>query len=213
MRWLTSIAVTLVLVGCAGGAGSQSPPDWIGTPPAANATSTFFTGAGTSKEGDQAKAEEIARGALIDEIMRYLGVKITAQTTATARASVDSFQSEVRQQLTQTGSGNIAGLQIAGKYVEKRANGLTVYLLAKYSTTDLAKEKRRLEEVFREQVEAVSGPEKEAQDLEAAGSFYAAAARYLDAAAAASKSGIDNAKIKFERVINSAKAALDHVAW
>jgi hypothetical protein len=212
MQPLVALILLALLAGCAGLPGLAVPPGWIGEPPGPDAASTFFTGVGTSKQGDRAEAEAIARADLIDGIMRYLGVKVTAETTAVAKASVDDYRTEVRQQLTQEGAGRIAGLAVQDRYVEKGKAGVTVHLLARYATVDLEREKLRLEELFREQQEAVAGPEREGADLEQAGRLYEAVVKYLEAAAAASKSDIDNAAIKFERAMNEARAALERVS-
>ncbi|MCX7030599.1 MAG: hypothetical protein NTU62_10840, partial [Spirochaetes bacterium] len=212
MKSLVTLILLAVLTGCAGVPGLAAPPDWVGNPPGPDAANTFFTGVGTSRGGDRAEAEEIARADLLDGIMRYLGVKVTTETTAVAKASVDDYRTEVRQQLTQEGAGRIAGLTVKDRYVEKGKAGVTVYLLARYVTADLEREKRRLEEVFREQQEAVAGPEREGAELEQAGRLYEAALKYLEAATAASKSDIDNAAIKFERAINEARTALERIS-
>jgi len=209
-RVITAISI-LALFGCAGGPAATQAPDWVTTTPQPDASYQYFIGAGTSKGNDQAEAEQTARGAVIDEIMRYIGVKVTSDTTAVAKASIDSFKTDITQTVTQTGSGRIAGLQIADKFVEKRASGTTVYLLARYNKTDLAKEKKRIEDIFIEQQRAVSGPEEAGKRLEAEGNYYAAAVKYIEAAAAAARSDLDNAKIKFERNINQAKGALDGI--
>jgi hypothetical protein len=209
---LATLILLAVLAGCVGVPGLAASPDWVGNPPGPDAADTWFTGVGTSKSGDRAEAEEVARADLIDGIMRYLGVKVTAETTAVANASVDDYRTEVRQQLTQEGAGRIAGLTVKDRYVEKGEAGVTVYLLARYATADLEREKRRLEEVFREQQEAVAGPEREGAELERAGRLYEAVLKYLEAAAAASKSDIDNAAIKFERAMNEARAALERIS-
>lgn len=207
------IAVTVMAVAACGGMPASRPaPDWISSPPQPDATYFYFTGAGSSATGDQAQAEQTARGAMTDDIMRYIGVKVTSETTATAKASVDSFKSDVLQTVTQTGSGRIAGLQITDTYVEKRNGAVTVYLLATFEKTTLDAEKSRIEALFVEQQQAVSGPEADGKSLEAAGDYYAASVKYMEAAVAAATSGVDNARIKFQRTINEAKDALDHVA-
>ncbi len=212
MKGVTTALLALFLFGCAGGLTAKPAPDWISVPPQPDANYFYFTGAGTSRENDQAVAEQTARGVVMDEIMRYIGVKVTAETEAVAVASVNSFKTDVMQAITQTGSGRISGLQISDKYVETSKSGTTVYLLARYNKTDLAKEKKRIEDLFIEQQQAVSGPEAEAGELESAGNYYGAAIKHIQAAAAAATSGLDNAKIKFERNINGAKDALDKVA-
>jgi hypothetical protein len=186
----------------------ETPPEWVLNPPESDDQYVYFTGSGTSSSGSLAEAEEAARGGVLDEIMRYLGVRITSETTATARASVDDFQTDVVQQLTSRSSGRVTGLEIAEKWQVEQAGGLTLYLLARYNKTDLAKEKRRLEEVFQEKIEAISGPELEAQQLQSRGQLYQAAVRYLDAASAAFKSDLENVEIKFERNINQASDAI-----
>ncbi|MCX7040439.1 MAG: hypothetical protein NT005_15050 [Spirochaetes bacterium] len=212
MKVLAAVFCALACLGCAGGAATKPAPDWVATPPGEDKEYMYFTGSGSSAEGSQAKAEEIARGVLIDSIMQYLGAKVTAETTSTAKASVDAFQSDVRQQITQSSSGRIAGLSLADTWLDKQKARTTVYLLAKFAKSDLAKEKKRIEAVFQEQVAAVSGPETQAKDLEEEGRFYEAAVKYIEAAAAAAKSDIDNAKIKFERNVNGAKSALDRLS-
>jgi hypothetical protein len=188
-----------------------TPPDWVLTPPAEDSQFMYFTGSGASKTASLAEAEEAARIELIDGIMRFMGIRITAETTATARASVDSFQSDVTQTLTSQSSGRISGLEITERWADRKDPAVTLYLLARYRKAELLKEKSRLEAVFREQVEAVSGPEREAQELEAGGQHYQAAVKYIEAAAAAYKSDLENAKIKFERNVTAARAAIGRI--
>jgi hypothetical protein len=207
-------ALLLFFPGCASGPAvveepaAETPPEWVLNPPESDDQYVYFTGSGTSSSGSLAEAEEAARGGVLDEIMRYLGVRITSETTATARASVDDFQTDVVQQLTSRSSGRVTGLEIAEKWQVEQAGGLTLYLLARYNKTDLAREKRRLEEVFQEKIEAISGPELEAQQLQSQGQLYRAAVRYLDAASAAFKSDLENVEIRFERNINQASDAI-----
>jgi hypothetical protein len=102
-------------------------------------------------------------------------------------------------------------LEIAERWVNQREGRTSVYLLARYNKTELSKEKRRLEELFREKIEAVSGPEREGSELEGRGELYQATLRYLEAAAAAFKSDIENADIKFERNMNQAREAVRRI--
>jgi len=206
----------LLLAGCASTppaaeAAPAQPPEWVLNPPEREGGYTFFTGSGSSSAGDLPEAEEIARLGVLDEIMRYLGVRITSETTATAKASLDSFEADLVQQLKQTSSGRVAGLEIAERWVQDRGEAVTVYLLVRYNSSDLEKEKRRLEAVFQEKVAAVSGPEEEAKALESRGQYYQAVLRYIDAAAASFKSDLENAEIKFERNLNQAKDALRRI--
>ena len=81
---------------------------------------------------------------------------ITAQTTATAKASLQSYQTDLQQTLTSTSSGRVTGLEITEKWSEPRDGGTTMYVLARYAKNDLNREKRRLEEIFQEKIEAIS---------------------------------------------------------
>jgi hypothetical protein len=212
MKQAAALLLTILVLGCAGGARSRPAPDWVFAPPPEDATFMYFTGSGSSAAGDRLKAEETARAALTAEIMRYIGVKVTAETTAVARASVDSYTSDVRQQITESGSGRIAGLALIDSWTETGTSGTTVHLLARYAKADLLKEKRRIEQVFAEQVEAVAGPEREGRDLESAGRLFEAAARYIDAAAAAAGSSLENARIKYDRNLNKARSVLERIS-
>ncbi len=188
-----------------------APPDWVINPPAEDDQFMYFTGSGLDASGNMAKAEEAARIELLDAIMRYMGVKVTAQTTATAKASLDSFQTDLTQTLTSQSSGRISGLEMKERWTDQKEEALTLYLLARYRKADLLKEKKRLEAVFQEKVEAVSGPEREARELESAGRYYQAAVKYIEAAAAAYKSELENARIQFERNVSAARQVLQQI--
>jgi hypothetical protein len=217
---ILAVSVALVLAACgstppatqAQSAKPQAPPAWVLKVPEADAQYMYFTGSGQSKTASMAEAEGIARGALLDSIMQYMGVRITAETTATAKATLESYQADLVQTITSTSSARVAGLQLAERWVSEREGKASVYLLARYGKADLAKEKKRLEELFRERVEAVSGPEKEGQELEAEGRLYQAALSFLTAAAAAFKSDLENADIKFERNMNQAREAVRRIS-
>jgi hypothetical protein len=212
---LAVLALSWMLVGCgsspSASSGRDEVPEWVLNPPESDEQYFYFSGSGRSGSGSLAEAEEIARGALLDEIMRFLGVRITSETTATAKASLDSYQTEVIQSLTSTASGRVTGLEIADKYADQRSGGTTLYLLARYNRADLLKEKGRLEGIFQEKIEAVSRPEREAQELAARKLYYQAALRYIEAAAAAYKSELENAAIKFERNITRATEAVREI--
>ena len=190
----------------------KKAPDWVLTPPQGNAQNEFFVGSASDASGDAAKAEEQAVYSLIAEITRYLGVKVTAETTSQAKASLDNFQAQITQQVKQSGNARLAGFRVADRFQDQQGGRVTVYLLAQYERTELQKEKDRIAAVFQEQVDAVAVPEKKGKDLEGRGDLFGALKAYLEAATAASGSNIDNAAIKFERNINNAKAALGKIS-
>jgi hypothetical protein len=211
-RTLVKLVLLAALTGFAGVPGFAAAPDWIADPPETDAESTWFTGVGTSSVGDAAAAEETARSDLIDGIMSYLGVTTTTGTTAAAKTSVDAYRTRLRQQLTQESAGQIDGLAVEDRYVEKGETSVTVHLLARCLTADLDRQKGELEGIFLEQQEETAAHGREAETLEQAGRLYEAALAYLAAAAAASTSDADDAAIAFERAMNGARAALERIS-
>lgn len=193
------------------GSSLKTAPEWVFTPPQADDKYMYFTGSGTSKKGDPAEGEQIAKGEVLDEIMRYIGVRITSETTAVAKGSLNTFKTDITQTLTSKSSGRITGLEIADRWIEKKDSSVTVYVLARYNKNEIIKEKKRLEKLFKEKIEAVSIPEKEGDRLKQQGSYYKAVIKYLEASGAAFKSDIENADIKFERTINKAKDSLSNI--
>jgi len=211
-------AVLLLFLGCATGsrpretgAPGESPPPWVLSTPAGDARYEYFVGSSSDPAKDAARAEEQAVYALIAEITRYIGVTITAETTSEAKAALDSFQAQVTQQVRQTGSARVTGLRVADKYVLREASRVTVYVLAQYDRAELQKERDRIAAVFKEQADAVAVPEETGKRLAASGDLFGAIKSFIQAAAAASGSNIDNAAIKFERNINNAKAVINRI--
>ncbi len=208
------LALALFVLGCASpeAAGrSDGPPDWVQTPPRGDATNEFFVGVAGDSAGDVAEAETVATAAMIDEIVRYMGVRITTDTTAEARASLDEFESSVVQTVRQTGAARVAGFRVVDRYVERRGEAVTVYLLGAYERASLEAERARLQAVFQERIDAVALPEQRARAFEARGLYYDAVLHYLEAAQAAATSEIDNAEIRFERNVNSARNLVSRI--
>ncbi|TVQ38749.1 MAG: hypothetical protein EA384_08445 [Spirochaetaceae bacterium] len=173
--------------------------------PPADARHEYFVGRGTDPAGDVAAAEEYAVNSLIEEIVRYIGVSVTTDTTAEARASLERFETSVTQEIRQRGSARISGFRVQDRFIERRAGAATVHVLVAYERAALEAEKARIEELFRERQEAVSRPERLARDAEAAGEVFAAISGYIEAAAAAVRSDIDNAGIRFQNNLNAAR--------
>lgn len=203
------IALIFLASGCASSGGGR--PGWIDNPPGETGKSFSFVAAGSDPSGDEAAARQQAGSQLVSEITRYLGVKITSDTTVEARDAYGEFESQVNQTITESSRAQIGDLQVVDSYTSRGPSGVTVYLLAEYERGALLNEKARLEALFAEQEEAISGPEMEGKTLFASGQFYRAALKFGEAALAAASSGVDNADIKFERNINSAKQALAEI--
>lgn len=223
-RWLmcvaSGIAAILVLSSCAGTptrssqpeTESREVPDWVKSAPDDTQEYVYFVGYASDPEGNQARAEEQATYAMISEITRYIGVQVTSETTAEAKASLDDFQSSVTQEVRQTSDSRVTGFRIADKWVSGGGGEVTVYLLGRYNREDLMKEKRRLEEVFQAKIDAVAVPEQEGRDLEGRGRYFQAIRRYIQAAVAAANSEVDNADILFQRNIDNAKRVIGSIS-
>jgi hypothetical protein len=218
-RILNSIAagmvILLLLAGCAtsgGGGGTEKEvPDWVTAPPESTSEKVFFIGAGSDAGGDRAEARNQAAADLVASITRFLGVKITASTTVQARDTLESFTSELESTVTQESEARIENFRIEDSYVERRGDLVNVYLLGSYDRQALQEEKQRLQALFEERQEAISGPEAEGDRLISEGRYYRAAVQYLEAAAAAAGSQVDNAKIKYERNMNKARQAVSAI--
>ena len=192
---------------------AAKPPEWTIKRPADDSTYKYFVGSGTSKTGDQAEARSIAAGDIYSAIQRYIGVDITAITIAENKASLDSFKTDITQTITQEGSSRVAGLETVESWADQRRKpSVTLFLLARYNKAELAKEKRRQEELLREELESIEGPEREGNELVAEGKFYDGAREFLVAASNALNSKLDNADIRFKRNIDQAIRAVETIS-
>lgn len=202
-------AAALAAASCAGGPAPQSgPPAWTMETPSPDGTYTYFVGYSDGTEATLGQTADAATAGLIAEIMRYIGVTISAESSATAKATLDSFQTDLVQTVKQTSTSRVAGFQVAEKYTAQRRDGITVFILGRYATKDLEAEKKRIAAVFQEKYDAVAKPEAEGKSLLSDGDAIAAARKFIEAAAAASGADIENAAIKFERNLNAAKGAV-----
>lgn len=204
------ITVAALIVGCAGSpsAYDSEAPEWVVEAPRADAEYEYFVAAGSSPGGDAAEAEQRASGALIDEIVRYLGVRVTSETSATARASLEQFETNVEQQITQRADARLSGFRITARYRHERGQAVTVYLLGQYERSALSAERERLQALFQQREDAVAEPERRAQRLELEGDYYRALGKYLEAANAAATSELENADLHAERNLASARRLL-----
>ena len=189
-------------------------PEWVSDPPADTAAAAYFIGFGSSPEGDLAEAEAQAVNTLIAEITRYIGVRISAETSVEARATLDTYTATVTEQIRQTSSATVTGFRVEEKWIDRsRAPAVSIHILGRYDMEELTAEQRRFKELFAERIEAVSGPEREGDLLAAEGSHFSAAMKYLESAVAALSPDVDNADVKFERTMNKARASLSRLSF
>ena len=156
-------------------------PDWVLNPPAPDGTNTYFVGYSSAGSGDVAKATDDASANLVASIMNYLGTRITVDSTAQARATLDSYQADIVQTVKAQSAGRLSGFTIKERYQTKGPNdSITVYILAAYQTRELEREKARIAAVFQEQDDAVAKPEAAGDAAAASGRWFDAVRFYID---------------------------------
>jgi len=209
---LATLAAMLMLASCVSSPDAKpglQPPAWALRTPAPDSTYTYFVGNSSAGDGNVSVATDAATANLISSIMTYMGVKVSVDSSATAKATLDSYQADIVQTVRAESSGRIAGFQVKEKTLVKEASGaITVYILASYITTDLEKEKARIAATFKEREDAVAKPEAAGDSAVASGRWFDAVKSYVEAAVVASGSGIDNADVKMERNVNKARGVL-----
>ena len=208
------LLLVIVVVGCVSSpetAKGNQLPSWVTMPPADTSDTVYFIGAGSDANGDAAMARVLAGSDIVSAITRFLGVKVSSETTVTAKDTLDKFTSTLDQTIKETSSAQIGDFRIVESHTEKDGGIANVYLLGAYNKKALLEEQARIKAVFAEQKAAISGPEAEGDSLMNSSAFYKAAVTYLEAASAASTSELDNADIKYERNMNKAKKAVGSI--
>lgn len=214
-RTVYSFFAILLIVSCVStGPASGNAPEWTYKTPGPDGTYTYFVGYSSAGNGDITKATDDATANLVSSIMNYIGQKITVDSTAVARATLESYQADIIQTVKSESKGRITGFLIKEKYIAKGKDGMvTVYILAAYETKELEKEKARIAAIFKEKEDAVSKPESAGDAAVNQGKYFDAIKFYIQAAVAASGSDIDNAEIKMERNVNKARNVLSKLRF
>ncbi len=163
-RYIVILSAALVLAACA------SAPDWIYTPPADTAGEVFFTGVGSDSAGDTAKAEEAAQDSLVSSVTKYLGTRVSSESTVETIATLESYKTEINELIREESSAYVSDLRIVDKHTaENRDGSVVVHLLGSYDKNALTAEKERIAALFAERIEAVAGPERDGDELLSAG--------------------------------------------
>ncbi|MEM5947514.1 hypothetical protein WKV44_03050 [Spirochaetia bacterium 38H-sp] len=207
---LATIFIFLAFVSCQsqGGVGKEEPPDWVLNPPAGDDNYEYFIGYASDESGNRANAEDLATSTLISEIVRFMGVEISADSTAEVKAGLDELETSIKQTVKQSSDARMSGFKVIDRYWYKDENGITIYILARYEKRELIKEKERLEALFKERYDAIAVPEGKGDSFIDSGRYFEAAAAYLDAARAAADSSLKNKEIRFNRNLDKAINAL-----
>lgn len=215
MKKSFAIFAALVLSACTSAppAQQQEVPRWITQPPREEGGAYVFVVSGTSESGNESEAEGLATGDLVQAIVREFGVRITAESTAREVGTVDSLRRELDNMVRTRSEARIRGMRISERFINRRGQSVTVYIKALYDKAEFESEKARVQAVFRERQEAVSGPEREANELRSRGLYLQAVEKYVQAAKASldqvSGGDLDNAEIKYNRNMNSAREILN----
>jgi hypothetical protein len=200
----TLTAVALCLAGCAS---APKVPSWVLSTPPADSTTTYFVGSASGADLGSVSSDAVNN--LIAGIMQYMGVSVKVSSSATAKASLDSYSADIRQTVETQSSNRLSGFQVKEKSIQKNKDtgNYTVHILAGYATKELEKEKSRIAALFKEKADAVAKPEAEGDSLAGGGRYFDAVGKYIEAMAAASGSDVENADIKVERNANKARSA------
>lgn len=203
--------LTIAAVLIAACATTSGVPEWVNMPPADTSEFMYFTGVGSAPAGDEAEAAAAAADLIISEIVKFLGVRVTSETTDEARDAYREFESSLASVLRDGTAGGPGGLRLVDSWTDYTEPAVVVHLLAEYKIVELQAEKLNLEELFKEKKETISGPEKAGDELFSGQRFYRASVSYIEAALEESVSGQENADLKFERNIVKAGEAIQQV--
>lgn len=183
------VLLLLLLAGCATVPYMRlrPTPEWVLEPPVSTDDHEYFVAAGTDPGGDIEAAEDAAAASLLTRINQALGVDVSVLTTAEARSTLDSFESSVREQVTQSGAGRVAGLRIVDRYLVDQDGRVTVHLLGRYERSAFEAERAERRSLLAARQALFLEPERRADAQAQTGSIGAAVQGYLQAATAAAR--------------------------
>jgi hypothetical protein len=212
-RFFVFVAAALLGFACVSSpTQAQKAPDWVLDTPAADAAYTYFVGDSSDPSGDQAKAIDQAVGVIISNIVKYMGVKISVEFSGETQATLDDYSASMKQKITESAQARIAGFSVTEKFIskpkDKKNKTINAYVLAKYETKELNKERDRIRKLIEEQENQVLVPERAGNDALESGRAVDAVMSFLQAAAGAAGIDVDNKQVKIERNLNNARNAL-----
>ncbi|MBN2352823.1 MAG: hypothetical protein JXD23_09675 [Spirochaetales bacterium] len=210
---LAAILAVMAATGAEAQEADSGPmPGWVKDRPLDTDESVFFLGMGYSAKGSLAEALEFANVDIQTQIVRFIGVRVTATTSIDAKGTLDEFTANISKQIRETSSSYQAGLRVEKRpWYRKNTQGLTVYILAGYEKETLLKEKKRLEDLFQSFIDSVRIPEEAGAKLASSGRYYEAALRYIEAAVAAVEANLEDRDIALNRNLANAMAAVEKI--
>lgn len=197
----------------AAGLWAQKVPGWVDTIPPADANFTYFVSDASDPGGNVSTATDMALSKMISSIIKYMGVKVKSEFEADTQATLDTFSASMKQKVSESSEARITGFTVSEKFTskskKKKDKSVTVYVLGKYDTKELEKERDRIRKLIEEQENVVLVPESNGNQALQAGRVSEAVQYFLQAASgAASLTGLDNRDIKIQRNLNNARNAI-----
>ncbi len=214
VRWSTAglaVSILLVVSSCATIRALRPIPEWVLNPPDSTDRYEYFVASGSDRTGDPSAAEQRAAGELLTRIHQALGVDVSVLITADGRATLDSYEASVRQEVIQSGGGRVEGFRIADRYVVEDGERVTVHLLGEYERAAFIAERNARRALVAEREALLLEPEREADAAAGAGRTAAAFQGYLQAAAAAAaaEDGLRIAPVVLDRSLRKTSSLID----
>ena len=190
-------------------ASPASQPAWVTTPPKATNELTYFVGTGSDASNNAAAAEEKAIQSLAGKVAASIGAAAGAQPTPATRSDLKGVEQRVEGVLRGSIAAKLPGFRVADRWVDRRGDRVTVYLLAQYASSALAAQRSRLAALVRERTDPVAVPQTRGEELLSNGKPYEAAVQFMQAALAAART--ENGAELFQTNIKKAEAAVAEI--
>jgi len=186
-------------------------PGWLTAIPADDEGFMYFVGTGENQEGRLSEAEKVAVADIVSQILKFVGVTVSAMTTSEARGSLDEFKSSLIRQVSETGGARLSGFRVKEKWLRQNGKRIFVAILVSYERQALLEEKERLAKLFASYIDSVRIPEEEGDRFVSEGRLFKAALSYLKAAVAAFESSLEGREIALSRNLAKAQAILEGI--
>jgi hypothetical protein len=153
-------------------ASAEMPPKWVVKTPSVKNYAYFV---GTASAGNINDAKKASNGDAVRQLIEYIGFRATAtiktKTTSKDTDSVSSFQRDVEQKVSGTGSANVS-VEVDDTYYEYYSDGsYTLYTLIKCPQSWIEKERDRLKKLVEQQRASAIAYSKQADTAVAEGNL------------------------------------------
>jgi hypothetical protein len=226
-RWLLlfliiGMAIGVLWSGCAGGkakrgglktgliyASSNKSPSWITDIPEEKEYYYFVGTARDSESFDSGKKEALSDA--LSQVVGVVGVKVTSSSTIEERYFAEQYTTTISSELFTEGKAKLQDAEVKEVYYEqhRRPDGSVFYrvwLLLKYSKSEIKREQERLKEILELKYGEVKRFEEEGSKFLESRMLFDAVVAHLNAASSALK--IDEGEVFFDRNMNRASEIL-----